>query len=54
MSHVIQIALGEFMSSMGVRGRTKSWEAHERDHQFGGIEGIDIGKSERLQKEGKA
>jgi len=31
MAHVIQLALGAFMSSLGVKGRTKSWEAHERD-----------------------
>jgi len=35
MAHVIQLALGAFMSSLGVKGRTKSWEAHERDQQFG-------------------
>ena len=31
MAHVIQLALGAFMSSLGLKGRTKSWEAHERD-----------------------
>jgi len=31
MAHVIQLALGVFMSSLGVKGRTKSWEAHEHD-----------------------
>jgi len=54
MAHVIQLALGAFMSSLGVQGRTKSWEAHERDQQFGEIESIDIGKSQRLPKEGNA
>jgi len=54
MAHVIQLALGAFMSSLGVQGRTKSWEAHERDQQFGEIESIDIGKSQRLGKEGNA
>jgi len=52
MAHVIQLALGAFMSSLGVKGRTKSWEAHERDHQFRDNESIDVGKSQRLQKEG--
>ena len=33
---------------------TKSWEAHERDQQFGENESIDIGKSQRLRKEGNA
>jgi len=31
MAHVIQLASSAFMSSLGVKGRTKSWEAHERD-----------------------
>jgi len=42
------------MSSLSVTGRTKSWEAHERDQQFGENESIDIGKSQRLRKEGNA
>jgi hypothetical protein len=54
MVHVIQLALGAFMSSLSVKGRTKSWEAHQRDHQFGENESIDIGKSQRLRKEGNA
>jgi hypothetical protein len=45
MAHVIQLALGAFMTCFGVKGRTKSWEAHERDQQFGENESIDIGKS---------
>jgi len=54
MAHVIQLALGAFMSSLGVKGRTKSWEAHERDQQFGENESIDIGKTQRLRKAGNA
>ena len=54
MAHVIQLALGAFLSSLGVNGRTKSWEAHERDQQFGENESIDTGKSQRLGKEGNA
>jgi hypothetical protein len=54
MAHVIQLALGAFMSSLGVKGRTKSWGGHERDQQFGENESIDIGKSQRLRKEGNA
>jgi len=54
MAHVIQLPLGVFMSSIGVKGHTKSWEAHERDQQFGENESIDIGKSQRLRKEGNA
>jgi hypothetical protein len=50
----IQLALGAFMSSLGVKGHTKSWEAHERNQQFGENESIDIGKSQRFRKEGNA
>jgi hypothetical protein len=54
MTHVIQLALGAFMSSLGVKGLSKSWEAYERDQQFGENESIDIGKSQRLGKEGNS
>jgi hypothetical protein len=54
MAFIIQLALGAFMSSLGVQGRTKSWEAHEHDQQFGQIDSIDIMKSQRLRKEGNA
>jgi len=54
MVHIIQVALHAFMSSVGVKGRTKSWEAHEREQQFGENESTDIGKSQRLRKEGNA
>jgi hypothetical protein len=54
MADVIQLALGAFMSSLGVKGRTKSLEDHDRDQQFGENESIDIGNSQRLRKEGNA
>ena len=54
MAHIIQLALGAFMSSLGVKGRTKSWQANERDQQFGENESIDFGKSQRLRNEGNA
>jgi len=54
VAHVIQLALGAFMSSLGGKGRTKSWEAHECDQQFGENKSIDIGKGQRLRKEGNA
>jgi len=54
MAHVIQLAFGAFMCSLGVKGSTNSWEAHERDQPFGENESIDIGKSQRLRKEGNA
>jgi len=54
MAHVIQLALGAFISSLGVKGYTKAWEAHECDQQFGENESTDIGESQRLRKEGNA
>jgi len=53
-AHIIQLALGAFMSSLGVKGHTKSWEAHECDPQFGENESMNIWKSQRLRKEGNA
>jgi hypothetical protein len=52
MVHVIMLALGVFMSSLRVNGRTKSCEAHEHNWQFGEHERTDIGKSQRLRPEG--
>jgi len=52
MAHALQLAVGAFLSSLRVKGRTKSWEAHERDQQFGENECTDIGMSQRLRKEG--
>jgi hypothetical protein len=54
IAHIIKLALGAFMSSLGVKGRTKSCEAHECDQQFGENDSTDIGKSQRLRKEGNA
>jgi hypothetical protein len=54
MAHVIQLALGAFMSSLCVTRLTRSCEAHECDQQFGENESIYIGKSQRLRKEGNA
>ena len=48
MAHVIPLALGTFMTSLSVKHRTKSWEAHERDQQFGQSQSIGIGKCQRL------
>jgi len=52
MAHFIWLALGAVLSSLGENGRTKSWEAHERNQQFGENENKDIGKSQRLRQEG--
>jgi len=54
MAQVIQLTYSALMSSLVVKGRTKSWEAHERNQQFGENESIDIGKSQRLRKEDNA
>jgi len=54
MAQVILLALGAFMSSLSVKGHTKSWEAHERGEEVGENESIDIGKTQRLRKEGNA
>jgi hypothetical protein len=54
MAHVIRLALRAFISSLSVQGRTKSSEDPERDQQFGENGSIDIGKSQRLRKEGNA
>ena len=51
MAHVIQLASGALLSSLDDKGRTKSWEAHERDQQFAENESVDIGKSQRHRKE---
>jgi len=54
MAHVIQLALGALMSSLGVKGCTKSGEAPERDQQCGENESSHIGKIQRLRKESNA
>jgi len=50
MAHIILLALGAFMSSLGVKGLTKSWEAHEHDQQFGENGILGIGKREDFEK----
>jgi hypothetical protein len=54
MAQVIQLGLCAFMSSLSVKGRTKLWESHERNQQLGENESMDIGKSQRVRKEGIA
>jgi len=51
MAHIIQLALGVFKSSLGVRGHANSSKAHEHDEQFGENGSIAIGKSQRLRNE---
>jgi len=45
MAQVIELAFGAFMCSLRVKGHTRSWEAHERDQQFGENESTDNVKS---------
>jgi hypothetical protein len=52
MEHIIKLPLGAFTRSLEVKGRTTSWVAHERYQQCGENASTDIGKSQRLQKEG--
>jgi hypothetical protein len=52
MAHAILLPVGAFESSLRVNGRTKSWEAHERNQQFGENYSMDIVKSQRLRQEG--
>lgn len=54
MAHVIQLCLGAFMKSLGVKGRTKTWEANERDEQFGENEAEPATTAKKLQKIGSA
>jgi hypothetical protein len=51
MGPVIQLRLGGFMHSHGIKGHTKSWKAREHDHQCGDNQSIANGKSQRLRKE---
>jgi len=54
MAHISKLGLGAVMSSVGENGCTKSWEAYERNQQFGENECTDIGNSQRLRNEGNA
>jgi hypothetical protein len=52
LAHIRQLALGAFMSSLGVKCHTKCWEAYEYHQQYGENGSIEIGKSQTLRKEG--
>jgi len=52
MVHCIQLALGAFISSLGVTGGTTSWEAHWHNPQLDENETIAIGYSQHLEKRG--
>jgi hypothetical protein len=48
MAHIIQLAFGVFMNSVGVIRRTKSREDHERNQQFGENQSILIASATTL------
>jgi len=50
MAYGIQLALGAFMSSLGVKSCYKSWEAHERYQQFGENESTVILEESKTSK----
>jgi len=52
MAEAIQLVRGTLMRSVGVQGRIKFWGANQCDQQFGENRSSDIGKSQRLPKEG--
>jgi hypothetical protein len=52
MVQINRHALGAFLSCLGAKGRSKCSKSHERDQQFEQNHAIDIGKSQRLRKEG--
>jgi hypothetical protein len=54
MVHIIQLAVGAFMSSLSIKGSTKFMTAHDHNQQFGHNESIGIVKSQKLRKEGNA
>jgi len=54
MASIIRLALGAFISRHRGKCLTKCLEAHEHNQQFGENACIDIGKSQRLRKEGNA
>jgi hypothetical protein len=53
VAHIIHQAVGALMSSLGVKGRIKSWEAHECDKQFVETESLNIGEESKTSKRGQ-
>jgi len=51
---MIQLALGAFISSLGVKRSTKLWKPLEHHQQFAENECTDSRKSHRLRKEGNS
>jgi len=54
MAHIVQLALGAIISSLGVKRCTQHWEANEYNQIFGENKSIDIGNSQKLRPQGNA
>jgi len=54
LAHDIQLVLGAFMSSLGVKGLIQSRETHQRNQQCGENQTTENGRSQRFRKEGNA
>jgi len=52
MVHIIQLALGAFIRSLGITGSTRSCEAPECDQQCGENQCLDNGNGQTLRKDG--
>ena len=53
-AHIIMLDLGAIRSSLGVKGRTESWVAHDHHRQFGEVRSRDTVMSQRLRNPGDA
>jgi len=50
MAHSIQLALGVFISNLGVKGGTISWAAHECNQHYAENKSTDIGRVKDCEK----
>jgi hypothetical protein len=53
MAYNIQAFLNASMSPLGIKSCTTTWDAYEHNQQFGENHTMHIGKSHRVQKDGK-
>jgi hypothetical protein len=53
MAYNIQAFLNASMSPLGIQSCTTTWDAYEHNQQFGENQTMHIGKSHRVQKDGK-
>jgi len=54
MAIVVHLVLTVFMSSLRVKGHTKSWKAHQCIQHFGENDSPDNSKIQRVQKDDNA